>query len=204
MSLNDVTKRAAPDPWNIGFGAIVFVGALLALFVWFPADIPTGFFYINAIGREEPGDAFFPILLASLLAVLSCVHLAISLFRWRAGVEAPRSGRLTAENLRFLVIFLVITAVGLAVMYLLGPLAVFLLNEAGLLDGSYRQFTDTAPYKYVGYVTGGFMMTIALIAWTEGRVRPTSVATVLMTLATAIIIFDVLLKNILLPPNADF
>ena len=196
--------RMAPNPWDIGFGAVIFIGALLALFVWFPADIPTGFFHVNAIGREEPGDAFFPILLAALLAALGVVDLITSFWRWRAGAETSPAGKLTVGNLRFLVTFMLIVLAGLGVMYGAGPLTVLVLNGMGLLDGSYRQFSDTVPYKYIGYVAGGLLMTIALIAWTEGRVRRSGVVAVVITLATAILIFDVLLKNILLPPNADF
>jgi len=89
-------------------------------------------------------------------------------------------------------------------MYGLGPLTVAVLNSVGLLDADYRQLTDTAPYKYIGYVVGGFLMTITLIAWTEGRIRRQSVIAVVLTLIVAIIIFDVVLKNVLLPPNADY
>ena len=89
-------------------------------------------------------------------------------------------------------------------MYWLGPLTVAALNTFGWLDASYRALSDTAPYKFIGYVVGGFVMTITLIAWTEGRIRWASVLSVLITLTVAILIFDLLLKNVLLPPNADY
>ena len=203
MLFDDTSKRNAPDPWDIGFGVVVLVGALLALFVWFPADIPTGFFFTNAIGREEPGDAFFPIMLAVLLAILSVIQLALAIFKGKP-VNAEPSPALKLQNFKFLAIFILISLTGFAIMYWLGPLVVSLLNAIGTLDATYRQLTDTAPYKYIGYVVGGFAMSIALIAWTEGQIRPRSVFTVLLTLVVAIIIFDVVLKNVLLPPNADF
>ncbi len=202
--MNQTSKRSAPDPWDIGFGAVVLAGALLALFVWFPADIPTGFFHINAIGREEPGDAFFPIILALLLLVLSVLHLGTSFYRSWHGRAVPPTGELTAHNFKFLGAFMVIMAVSLAIMYWLGPLTVAALNIIGWLDASYRALSDTAPYKFIGYVVGGFAMTITLIAWTEGRIRRASVLSVLITLVIAILIFDLLLKNVLLPPNADY
>jgi len=202
--LNQTTKRAAPDPWDIGFGVVVLAGALLALFVWFPADIPTGFFHTNAIGREEPGDAFFPIILALLLLLLSVLHLSMSLFRSWQGRAAPVTGELTVQNFTFLGAFMVIMVISLAIMYWLGPLTVAALNIIGWLDTSYRALSDTAPYKFIGYVIGGFVMTITLIAWTEGRIRWVSVLSVLITLTIAILIFDLLLKNVLLPPNADY
>jgi len=202
--LNQTTKRSAPDPWDIGFGVIVLTSALLALFVWFPADIPTGFFFVNAIGREEPGDAFFPIILAVLLLVLSVIQIGQSFYRSMKGNAAPATGEITSDNFKFLGAFMVIMAISLAIMYWLGPLTVSALNMLGWLDTSYRALTDTAPYKFLGYVVGGFAMTITLIAWTEGRVRWAGVLSVLITLTVAILIFDLLLKNVLLPPNADF
>lgn len=201
--MSDTTKRRkAPDPWDIGFGAVVLAASVLALTVWFPADIPTGFFHINAIGREEPGDAFFPIILAALLAVLSTIQLAQAI--WRGRDPAIPRGELTIDNLRFLALFLAIVGGGLAIMYGLGPIIVTALSALGDLDATYRQLSDTAPYKYIGYVAGGFAMTLALIAKTEGRIRWAGVVTVGLTLIVAILIFDVLLKNVLLPPNADF
>jgi hypothetical protein len=202
---NDTSKNGAPDPWDIGFGVVVFLGSLLALFVWFPADIPTGFFFINAIGREEPGDSFFPIMLAVLLLILSIIQLGLAVFRARpANEDGTPTPTLTLSNFKFLFLFVVISMVGYAIMYGLGPLTVAVLNSVGLLDADYRQLTDTAPYKYIGYVVGGFLMTITLIAWTEGRIRRQSVIAVVLTLIVAIIIFDVVLKNVLLPPNADY
>lgn len=196
-------KRVAPDPWDIGFGVIVFIGALLALFVWFPLDIRGGFFNINQIGRSEPGDAFFPILLASALALLSLIQMALVLLRPTPS-DASVQAKLTLENVKFLTLFLIITSSGLAIMFWLGPVVVWAMRETGLIDATYRQLTDTAPYKYLGYVVGGFLMTISLIAWTEGRVRLLSVLTVSVMLALFILIFDILLNNVLLPPNAEF
>lgn len=205
MLSNDTSKNGAPDPWDIGFGVVVLLGSLLALFVWFPLDIPTGFFFINAIGREEPGDAFFPIMLAVLLAILSVIQVALALFRARpANEDGAPSPKLTVSNFKFLFLFIMISLAGFAIMYGLGPLTVTALNYVEVLDADYRQLTDTAPYKYIGYVVGGFLMTITLIAWTEGRIRRQSVIAVLLTLFVAIIIFDVVLKNVLLPPNADY
>lgn len=204
MALNQTRKRLALDPWDIGFGVVVFIGALLALLVWFPADIPTGFLFINTIGREEPGDAFFPILLAITLALLSLIQIVLSVSRARSSGDVVQVNKLSLANLRFLALFLVITFSGLTIMHWLGPLVVSSLNAFGILDGSYRQHTDTAPYKYIGYVVGGFSMTLTLIAWIEGRIRRTSVITVLITLTLAILIFDIALRNVLLPPNADF
>ncbi|MEM9783150.1 MAG: hypothetical protein AAF899_11805 [Pseudomonadota bacterium] len=188
--------------WDIGFGAVMLVGALLALFVWFPNDIQTGFIFTNAIGRVEPGDSFFPVLLAIVMAALGAAQILLALIRGRpAGAPARR---LTGANLRFMATLFGIVLAGLAVMYWLGPAVVTVMNALGLLEGSYRLYTDTAPYKYLGFVTGGLGMTLALIWRTEGRLRRASVLSVVLVLLASILIFDILLKNVLLPPNAEF
>lgn len=204
MTWSQSGKRATRDPWDIGFGVAVLVGALLSIFVWFPADIRTGFFHLNQIGKSEPGDAFFPIILATALVVLSIIQLLGALLRpQQRGADAAQH-RLTGDNIKFLILFLAITAGGLAIMYWLGPLVTWAMRSLGLIDVDYRQLTDTGPYKYIGYVVGGFLMTIALIAWTEGRVRFVAILTVSLLLLLFIFIFDGLLHNILLPPNAEY
>lgn len=199
-----MNRHVAPDPWDIGFGVTVFVASLLAIFVWFPADIRGGFIHVNVTGKAEPGDAFFPILLSATLAILSALQVIISLLRGSPPITPGEQGRLTRDNLVFLAGFLAICVTGLAVMYGLGPVTAWTLQKFGLLDVGYRYLTDTAPYKYLGYVVGGISMTVALIAWTEGRVRLVSVLTVVIVLTTMILIFDQLLANVLLPPNAEF
>lgn len=194
----------APDPWDIGFGVLVLAGSLLAIFVWFPADIKGGFFNTTPIGRIEPGDAFFPVLLAAALAVLSTLQITVSLLRGSPTPSAGSLGRLTPANIRFLIIFAAICIIGLAIMFVLGPAIVWGMREAGLTDAEYRHLTDTAPYKYIGYVIGGFLMTVTLIGWTEGRLRPVGIIATLSVLVVAIVVFDVLLTNVLLPPNAEY
>ncbi len=204
MDARDETAEgpAASTRWDIGFGAVMLVGALLALFVWFPNDIQTGFIFTNAIGRVEPGDSFFPVLLGVVLAALGAVQIVVALAR-RQPADRP-ARRLTGANLRFMVELLGIVFTGLTVMYWLGPIVVTALNALGVLEGGYRLYTDTAPYKYLGFVVGGLGMTLALIWRTEGRLRGASILSVALVVLASILIFDILLKNVLLPPNAEF
>jgi hypothetical protein len=197
-------NSTAPDPWDIGFGAALFVLALLALLVWFPNDIKGGFVETNFIGKIEPGDAFFPVLLAGAILVISGFHFLRALFSHVDKAPDARSGRLTRENFIFLAVFHVIVIAGLAIMYWLGPLTASLANLAGITDLTYRQLVDTAPYKYAGYIAGAFVMTASLITWTEGGLRRRSLFTVLTVIAGLILAFDVLLHNVQLPPNADY
>lgn len=202
MRITGPTGKAAPDPWDIGFGAVVFGLALLALLVWFPNDIKGGFVETNHAGKLEPGDAFFPVLLTVAILLLSgCQVLVALLARRRASASA---GRLTRANLVFLILFHVIVVAGLALMFWLGPIVVALANALSGSELTYRQLVDTAPYKYVGYLAGAFVITTGLIAWAEGRLRRSAVLTVLAVLAVSVLVFDVLLTNVQLPPNADY
>jgi len=205
MAADRQQQRMVPDPWNIGFGVVTLAASLLALFVWFPLDIKGGFIQTNLTGNLEPGDAFFPILLAAALVALSLVQiLAAFLTRGPSSAQvSEETGRLSFRNLKFLVCFFSILVVGLTIMFWFGPLVTEMLGAVGLIDQSYRQLVDTVPYKYLGYLVGGFAMTTALVWWTEGRLRPRAVYTVVAVLAACILIFDILLDNILLPPNAD-
>ena len=195
------TQHPAHDSWNTGFGVVMLIVSLFTLLVWIPNDIKGGFIDINQMGRPEPGDAFFPVILASLILLLSAVQLAGALFSRK---PQPLSGRVTLANLKFLFTFYTIVFAGLAVMYWLGPLVVDFLRSTGVIDKTYRQLADTPPYKYLGYATGGFLMTMGLIAWVEGAIRLRAVLTVIIVLALLILVLDILLYNIQLPPNADF
>lgn len=194
-------RPTARDPWDIGFGAVVLLAALISLLVWFPNDIKGGIIEINATGKPEPGDALFPVILAVLLMILGAGQLIFALFGNKQ--QAP-SGRLTSANLKFLVGLYAIVACGLAIMYWLGPLVAEVLRAAGVIEHGYRQLTDTVPIKYLGYVTGGGLMTVGLIIRAEGTVRPRAVIVVLAVLVVLIILLDGLLYNVQLPPNADY
>ncbi len=205
MAADRQQQRRAPDPWNIGFGVVTLAASLLALFVWFPLDIKGGFIQTNLTGNLEPGDAFFPILLAAALVALSLLQIVAAIFNRQSSIggETDEAGQLSIRNLKFLACFSAILIAGLTIMFWFGPLVTATLGAMGLIDQSYRQLVDTVPYKYLGYLVGGFAMTTALVWWTEGRLRPRAVYTVVAVLAACILIFDILLDNILLPPNAD-
>lgn len=198
-------RRPAPDAWDIAFGAGVLAASVAALLWWFPSDIRGGFIEVGTGGRREPGDAFFPVLLAATMLVLSVVHLVAALLgkATKPGEEAD-AGRLTWANLHFLAVFHAVVLGGLAVVYWLGPVIVYFLGALGALDASYRHLVDTVPYKYLGYVAGGFGMTVALAAWAEGGLTRRAIVAVAIVITASVLIFDVFLTNVPLPPNADY
>lgn len=201
-------RRLAPDPWDIGFGAVMLAAALAAVLLWFPNDIRGGFMEDGLAGKRQPGDAFFPVLLALALAALAGAHIVLALRGRRVRPPAPgtdpQAGRLSAHNLGFLAGVHLVVFVALALMYWLGPALSAAMRAAGLIELDYRQLSDTAPYKYLGYLAGGFAMTASLIAWAEGRVRARALLTVAVVLGALLLLFDIVLDNVQLPPNADW
>jgi len=205
MIRGTITRNTAPDLWEIGFGVVLVGVALVSLFIWFPHDITGGFIERNQVGNVGPGDAFFPVLLASAILVLSLIGLLAHAVKVARNIPVDREmGRVTRANLKFLARFHLIVVAGLLAIYLLGPIVVATQNV--LTDGveQYRQLVDTAPYKYIGYIAGALIMTLPIIAWAEGRWSTRALIVVLAVVLSTIVIFDVLLNNVQLPPNADY
>lgn len=178
----------------------MLLGAILALVFWFPHDIRGSFIETNQVGTSAPGDAFFPVLLAVLILILSAGLLASTF--WRRA-DASVLGRVTASNLRFIGKLVLIVVVGLLLMRWLGPMLVLAQNALAETEASYRALSDTAPYKYVGFVGGGLFIGLALIRVASGAISMRSIGVVLMVLAALVLVLDGLLTNVQLPPNAD-
>jgi hypothetical protein len=201
MTASADNRPATRDPWDIGFGVVVLAVAVVALTVWFPNDIRGGVIVLGATGKPEPGDAFFPVILASLMGLLGAIQVCFALFKPSARAQA---GRLDSGNAVFMAGFCVIVGVGLALMYWCGPAVVGALKSVGLTEHDYRQLTDTAPFKYIGYVVGGFVMTVAIVVRAEGMVRPRALLAVVLVIAFLVFVIDGLLSNVQLPPNAEY
>jgi hypothetical protein len=204
MTGKDIKTTAALDLWDIGFGVACVAFALLALLVWFPLDIVGSFVEPNQVGKIGPGDAFFPVLLASAILILGVIHLARLLISGRHPSGSFNIGRLSLSNLGFLAYFHLIAVLGLGLMYVAGPLTVTAMNALFGGEMSYRQLVDTAPYKYIGYVAGACLMTLPIITWTEQRLKVRSILVVLIVTTVIIVLFDGLLRNVQLPPNSDY
>ncbi|CUH75036.1 Tripartite tricarboxylate transporter TctB family protein [Tritonibacter multivorans] len=186
--------------WEIGIGLTGLLFALFSLFFWFPNDIQGAFMETTRAGKPEPGDAFFPVLLAGFIAFIAAIQIVSALLKRDQEAQGSDYPRLDGENIKFLALFLAIILGSLAVVYWIGPLAVWLTQE----ELTYRQLVDTAPYKYLGVVVGGFALTFSLISWAEGRLRARSAVVSALLILVLILVFDVALTNIQLPPNADF
>lgn len=189
--------------WNLWFGLGTLVFAGLCLTVWFPRDIGSGFLQQNLTGRTVPGDAFFPVLLVGLMIPLALL-LVLSQLRGGTPRGGEAVGRVSADNLLFLLRATLLVAAGLAVISWTGPLLVWLTNLAGLTAHSgYRAVSATFPYDVSGFFVGGTLLSAGFIHTARHTLRPRDVLIAALTTALLILIFDGLLENIQLPPNAD-
>jgi hypothetical protein len=63
---------------------------------------------------------------------------------------------------------------------------------------------STMPWKYIGFVLGGFIMVFGITSLIEGGVTLKRAISALLAIVALILIFDVPFDTILLPPNGDF
>ncbi|MEX1234173.1 MAG: tripartite tricarboxylate transporter TctB family protein [Roseovarius sp.] len=198
------TAEDAPGTarWNLwlGIGTLVFVA--VCLLVWFPVDIGSGFLEQNLTGRTVPGDSFFPILLVGLMVPLALLLIASDIGTSKAGGETV--GKIAPRNLLFIARIAALIAACLLVTGWTGPLLVWLTNTAGLTDHSgYRAVSATFPYDVSGFFVGATLLTCGLIHTARHKLGWRDVVIGAATAIVLIVIFDGLLNNIQLPPNAD-
>jgi len=183
--------------WDIGIGIFGILLAALLLLVWIPADIKGEFISQTSGGRAAPGDAFYPTLLAAFITVVAVIQLVLGLRR-RSG-DATDTPRITLSNLVYLLLLAGILLVAYLLCYIAGPALAELLSPGA----TYRELIDTVPYKYFGFFLGGFVLTAGVIAFTEREIRWRTVVVSALLLALLILVFDVALTNIQIPPNAE-
>ena len=172
--------------------------AVLTLAVWIPADIETGI--IETFRRQTfLGDAFIPVLAAGGVLVSSAILIIGHFFRPPA--DAPQPSRLDGEGIGFLAILAGIVAVSLVLIFYAGPVAVSLFADE---DSTYRLLRETPPYKYVGFVLGGFTMIFGAISMIEGKILAKRAIAALVGVGVLLLVFDVPFDKLLLPPNGDY
>lgn len=189
--------------WNLWFalGTLVFVA--LCLLVWFPRDIASGFLQKNLTGGTVPGDSFFPVLLVLLMVPLALL-LLLNQLSAKGEMGGEPVGKIGFSNLGFLVKASSLTALSVVVINWTGPIFVWLSNSLGLIDVSgYRAVSATFPYDISGFMVGGTLLTCGFIWLTRQRLRPIDILIGIATAAILVLLFDGLLINIQLPPNAD-
>jgi hypothetical protein len=181
--------------------AIAFVIlAGLAVFGWVPADSETPPIY-EFRRQVYIGDAMLPMVAAAGILICAIVHLALSFRRQVSDTtEAPFD---TLTGAFFAALFAILVA-AFTLMFWAGPLALEVFGPGGDEAVTYRQMRASFPWKYIGYVFGGFVLVFGLISLIEGRMSWRRAVLSLVAIGVLILIFDVPFDTLLLPPNGDF
>lgn len=188
--------------WNTILGLACVAFALLTLLIWIPHDVESG--VIEQVRSQTAvGDAMAPTVWAVGLGIIGFLLTSGSVLKLRNGALETETGGPTLDNVRYMLIVLVLIVGSLLVMTWAGPLAVKLAQAMGSDVDSYRALRATRPWKYTGYLSGGFLMVFGLMSFVSGRPRwrlafIAVVAVVLMAMA-----YDLPFHNLLLPPNGD-
>jgi hypothetical protein len=185
-------------PWTIGLALFFFVGSLVTLFIWIPNDIETG--VIETFRRRVTiGDALAPTVMAAGILVVSFFMGVLAYLQ--PGSEEKQG--LDKQSLSYLLRLFVVIALSLALMVCTGPLVVDFINLMGGDLGSYRLQKATIPYKYLGYLSGGFVMIFGIIRVVEGRFSLSAAWVSIAAVIFLTVLYDVPFDSLLLPPNGS-
>lgn len=181
--------------------AVVCLGlALLSLFVWVPFDSDTPPIYTFR-RQTYIGDAMLPMVAAAGIVICAAVHLLMSFRRPPSAEEAPPFDGMT--GILFVSLFAIVAS-ALAVMFWAGPAALAAFGPSGEEPVTYRQMRGAAPWKYIGFILGGFILVFGITSLIEGRMSWTRALYALLAVVVLILIFDIPFDTLLLPPNGDF
>ena len=177
-------------------GVFFMLFAFLLIFLWIPLDTDTGF--IEKVRRQiSIGDALAPTVAAAFLMVGG---LGLLLFRApETEVEEP----LDLFAMRFAGLLFAVYFLCFLVMWGVGPLVVWVANGITGDALEYRLLRDTAPWKYLGFATGGTLAVMSSISMLEGRFSWRALFTGLVAVLAMIAIYDLPFDDLLLPPNGD-
>lgn len=187
--------------WDVSIGLFSIVLSVAAITLWFPHDIAGGFTETTLTGRVQPGDAFYPTVLATLLGVLGLAQVLNGLRAARSAgeVDGPAPA-LDTGNLGFVLILGAILGVSGVLCYLLSPW----LSELANGGKAYRLLRDTAPWKFLGFVLGALALIWPLIVLCQHRVSRSGSLFALVAVAILLVVFGMALPDTFLPPNAEF
>ena len=181
--------------------SLVFLGlALITVFVWVPFDSETPPIYVFR-RQSYIGDAMLPMVSAGGIAVCAVIHLFLSS---RSSKKAAGDAPFDRTSLHFFAPFTAIVAVSLGLMFWGGTVALGLVDLFVDEVGTYRQMRSTAPWKYIGYMLGGFTLVYGTISLIEGQLTFKRAVQVSLVVTGFMLVFDVPFDSILLPPNGDF
>jgi len=200
----------------LGWLALVLCGVML--FIWIPLDVDTGIIE-RARRQVNLGDSFAPTVAAVIIGLGGLLILlertqTTSKSPTRALIDEPgdqandqttkqanSSPRpLCMDDGRHAAIVLLLIAISLLLMRYVGPLVLHLFEGS---SAEYRLLRDTAPWKYLGFVSGGVWLIVSLIAFNERRIRWQHFLIALAAVLVLIAFYDLPFDDLLLPPNGD-
>lgn len=193
--------------WNIALGLFFATFSCVCLIWWIPNDIETGLIEQDRYSVNI-GDSLLPTVTALAILGLSGLLALQSFLQMRKepqedGALPQDKSSLTAQNAVNLMVMALILLSAVVIMVWAGPLVIEMLNAFGLAEKSYRQLSDTVPYKYIGFALGGFLMIFGLIAWVQGQITWRAAGVALGMVIFLIVLYDVPFDSLLLPPNGS-
>lgn len=178
---------------DVILGAVTVVFALVLLLLWIPNDIKGE--VINVVRRRKSiGDPMAPTLTGILLLLCGAMLMLTGLARPK-GKEAFSGG-----NAVFVLVSVLFLTGVVGVMLFAGPVLVTLLGAAE----EYRQLRATLPWKYVGFLLGGFVLLLACIGAVERRISLRTIALAIAVPLVIALLYDLPFDDTLLPPNGDY
>lgn len=178
---------------EVAIGILGAIMALITLFIWIPADIETG--VIDVWRRTvRIGDAMLPTFAACGILGASIVIAVKNIF-----AKSRSSVRTVDPHFAFSLCAILIISLGL--MVFTGSAAIWLWTGGEI---QYRQVLTAAPWKYLGFLTGGTLMVFGFISLSEHQLRWRSVMIAAISTLLIALLYDLPFDSLFLPPNGDF
>lgn len=181
--------------FDMVLGVFISLAGLAAILIWVPLDTGTGL-VVRVRGSYTIGDALAPTI---ALALMTFAGLLLVVESFGKNSVSP----FTRKNAFYLCILLLLLVSSIMLMRWVGPLTAHLY---GMLTGEqipYRNLRDVAPWKYLGYLSGGTLLVAGLISFIQRRISLLAVAIGFSACLVMIIIYDLPFDTLLLPPNGD-
>ena len=183
------------------FALVMLALGVAAAVFWVPLDSETPPIYTFR-RQTYIGDAMLPMVAAVGISIFAAIHLALTSMRPNRDSEQRPFDGMTGL---FFLLFFGILAVSFLLMYWAGPIAVELFVSGNGEDAvTYREMRGTAPWKYLGFILGGFTMVFGITTLIEGKATVRRALSSILAVAVLMLLFDVPFDTILIPPNGDF
>jgi len=190
------------NKWTFGLAIFFIIASLISLFVWIPNDIETG--VIERFRRQITiGDAMAPTMVAWGVLFVSIALLIDAILSSRAP-RASENSVMDAQSFVFFFKLTFVIVIALLLMLYSGPLLVEFLNLMNGESNNYRLFKGSMPYKYIGYILGGFVLIFSSIGLVENKFSTNGAWLSVIAVAVLTFLYDVPFDNLLLPPNGDY